>query len=345
MKTVNFAILGCGQIGSRHAEKMKNTDYVRLEAVCDTDKKRAKALAEKHVCRYFTSLEEMLKDPAIDFVNICTPSGFHAKHTIACLNAKKNVLCEKPMALSVQDARNMVVAAKKNKRLLYVVKQNRYNPPVTLVMDLIKKKKLGKPIMCVVNMLWNRNDDYYRSATWRGTRHLDGGTIFTQATHFIDLMLMFMGKPKTVYSVMDTFLHNIEIEDTGTVTTRFANKSIGVLNFTTCATHKNFEGSMTLVFSKGTIKIGGEFINTVEYFEVDGVRTFHLQETAAAANDYGTYRGSMSNHQEIFKDIVRHRNNKRANGRLVFGDEAIQTIQFTESALQSAKTDTVITLA
>jgi UDP-N-acetyl-2-amino-2-deoxyglucuronate dehydrogenase len=338
MKTVNFAILGCGKIGSRHAEKIKNTDYVRLVAVCDTNKKRAKELAEKHVCKAYYSLKDMLKDPDIDFVNICTPSGYHAEHTISCLNAKKNVLCEKPMALSVSDATRMIAAAKKNRRLLYVVKQNRYNPPIKLVQELMQKKKLGKPLMCIVNMLWNRDDAYYNSDPWRGTKKLDGGTIFTQATHFIDLMIMLMGKPVSVYSLMDTFTHNIEIEDTGTVTTRFTNGSIGVLNFTTSATKKNFEGSITLIFEKGTIRIGGEYINTIDYFEVSGVKSYVLEESTVQANDYGTYRGSMSNHQEIFKDIVKKFNNNKYVGKLVFGDEAIETIRFTEDALASAVT-------
>ncbi len=338
MKTVNFAIVGCGKIGSRHAEKIKNTDYVRLVAVCDTNRKRAKELAEKHVCKAYYKLEDMLRDEEIDFVNICTPSGYHAENTISCLNAKKNVLCEKPMALKVSDALKMISAAKKNKRLLYVVKQNRYNPPIKLVQELIQKKKLGKPIMCIVNMLWNRDDAYYKSDAWRGTKELDGGTIFTQATHFIDLMIMIMGKPVSIYSIMDTFNHKIEIEDTGTVTTKFQNGSIGVLNYTTCATKKNFEGSITLIFNKGTIRIGGEYINTIDYFEVDGVKSYVLEESSVQANDYGTYRGSMSNHQEIFKDIVKKFNNNKYIGKLVFGDEAIDTIRFTEDALASAKT-------
>lgn len=342
MKTVNFAILGCGKIGSRHAEKIKNTDYVRLAAVCDIVPERAQTLSEKFVCTAYTNLEDMLKDPAIDIVNICTPSGMHPEHTIACLRAGKHVLCEKPMALATKDAEEMVRVAHETGKMLYVVQQNRYNPPVKLVKQLIEEGKLGKPIMCMVNMIWNRNDAYYTSDAWRGTLKLDGGTIYTQATHFIDLMLMFMGKPTEVFSCMGTLNHDIEVEDTGVVSVKFENNSFGSLNYTTCATKKNFEGSITLVFSKGTIKIGGEYINTIEYFQVEGVDSYELEPTTVPANDYGTYRGSMSNHDLIFKDILARQNNEAHDGNLVFGDEAMETIRFTEAAIQSAKENKVI---
>ncbi len=343
MKTVNFAILGCGNIGSRHADKIKDTDYIKLVAVCDVVAEKADALAQKHVAKAYYSLDELLKDDNIDFINICTPSGLHAQHSIACLNADKNVLCEKPMALTIDDAKKMVATANSAGKLLYVVKQNRYNPPVKLVKQLIDENKLGKPIMCIVNMLWNRNDDYYKSNDWRGTLNLDGGTIYTQASHFIDLMLMFLGRPKSVFSLMGTKKHNIEIEDTGTITSEFENGAYGVVNYTTCATEKNFEGSITLIFENGTIKIGGEYINTIDYFKVTGVDNYELEVTNVSANDYGTYKGSMSNHHQIFKDILQHLNGG-GEGRLVHDNDAILTISFIEAALKSAKEKKIIYL-
>jgi predicted dehydrogenase len=337
MKTLNFAILGCGKIGTKHAEKMRGVDYLKLVAVCDIIPERAKILGEKHVCKSYAKIEDLLKDPEIDFVNVCTPSGLHPKHSIEALNAKKNVLCEKPMALTVKDAEKMVATAKKNKKLLYVVKQNRYNPPVKLVKRLFDEKKLGKSIMCVVNMLWNRNDAYYKSDKWRGTLALDGGTIYTQASHFVDLMLMFMGKPKRISGITGTLNHKIEIEDTGSIQVEFASGAIGSFNYTTCATKKNFEGSITFIFSKGTIKIGGEYINTIEYFQVEGVDGYELEKTETTPNDYGTYRGSMSNHDQVFKDIIERLNGVKRESSLVSNDEAIDTIKFIENALKSSK--------
>ncbi|MBI4032671.1 Gfo/Idh/MocA family oxidoreductase [Candidatus Berkelbacteria bacterium] len=345
MKTVNFAILGCGKIGTRHAEKMRGLDYVRLVAVCDVVPERANELALRHVCRAYTSLDELLKDPEVDFVNICTPSGLHPEHAITSLKGGKHVLCEKPMALTVADAMAMVQTAKAANRLLYIIKQNRYNPPIKLVNQLLADGKLGAPIMCAVNMYWNRNDAYYASDPWRGTLALDGGTIYTQASHFVDLMLHFMGPPKTVYARMGTMNHEIEIEDTGTIVTEFQNGAFGSMNYTTCATKKNFEGSITLFFTKGTIKIGGEYINTIEHFAVEGIDGYQLEEAAASANDYGTYRGSMSNHHEVFQDILRHMNDEGYNGSLVYDREGIETIRFIEGALASARTGGVIDLS
>ncbi len=344
MKTVNFAVLGCGKIGSRHAEKLSSTDYVKLVAVCDIIPERVATLAEKYVCRSYPNINDLLKDSEVDFVNICTPSGFHAEHTIVSLLAGKNVLCEKPMALTLKDAMKMVETAKVNNKLLYVVQQNRYNPPVKMVKQLIQEGKMGRPIMCVVNVLWNRNDGYYKSDSWRGTLALDGGTIYTLASHFVDLMLMFMGKPKRVYSLMGTKNHAIEIEDTGVVNVEFQNGSFGSLNYTSCATKKNFEGSITLVFSKGTVKIGGEYLNTMDYFAVEGVDSFLLEETSNGANDYGTYRGSMSNHDKIFKDILEKQNHPEKATNLVSEEDAFQTIGFIEAALTSAKLGRVVDL-
>lgn len=338
MKTVNFAILGCGKIGTRHAEKLKNIDYVRLAAVCDILPERAKELAEKQVCRAYTDLNELLKDRRVDVVNICTPSGLHANHAIVSLESGKHVLCEKPMALKTVDALTMVKTAQKHHKLLYVVKQNRYNAPVRLVKQLADEGKLGRPIMCVVNMFWNRRAEYYLSDPWRGTLALDGGTIYTQASHFVDLMLMFMGRPKIVYSLMGTKNHPIEIEDTGTIMTEFASGAYGSMSYTTCATNRNVEGSMTLIFANGTIRIGGEYLNTIDYFEVKGVDSYDLAEAMPDANDYETYRGSSSNHHEIFQDILKKFNDGHHAGRLVWGDEAVETIRFIEAAFESVRT-------
>lgn len=348
MNNVNFSILGCGKIGTRHAVKMMDIKHIKLVAVCDVIKERAKKLAEKYNCRYYTRIEDMLKDKDIDFINICTPSGLHSTHSIQCLNAKKNVLCEKPMALTVYDAKKMVEAANNNNKFLYIVKQNRYNPPVKLVKELMDEGKLGEPIICVVNMFWNRDDNYYNSDPWRGTKKLDGGTIFTQASHFIDLMLMYMGKAKTVYSLMGTKKHKIEIEDTGTITAKFINGSYGVINYTTCATNKNFEGSITLICSKGTVKIGGEYINTIDYFQVEDVDLSDFKDTLnqkdVGPNDYGTYKGSMSNHDQIFKDILETTNDQLYKNKLVFGDEAVETVEFIEAAKMSAEKGIVINI-
>lgn len=337
IKPVNFGILGCGQIGSRHTDKITQLPNMKLVAVCDTDPLKAIELGQKYHCPSYTDINCFLKNPDIDFVNICTPSGLHAEHTIYCLKNGKHVLCEKPMALSSADAEKMVNTAKKYQRHLFVVKQNRYNPPVQYVNQLIKDHQLGKPLFCSVNVFWNRNDQYYQSSPWRGTLNLDGGTIYTQASHFVDLMLLFMGEASDVKATMATLNHKIEIEDTGVINLIFKSGALGSFNYTTCSYNKNFEGSISLFFTKGTIKIGGEYLNTLEYFQVEGLMPPKLNLADSKPNDYGTYKGSMSNHHEVFKDLVSVFNHQKTPANLVDGFEGIGTIKLIEQAIRSAK--------
>lgn len=337
MKDQKFAILGCGKIGTRHAAKLKIVRGAKLVAVCDVVAERADTLARAYQCRSYHSFEDLLCDTEVNFVNICTPSGFHPEHSIKALNAGKNVICEKPMAFREVDAFAMIQAARKAGKLLFVVKQNRFNPPVQLVSRLIQEGKIGDPIECVVNVFWNRNVDYYRNDVWRGTLELDGGTLYTQASHFVDLMLFFMGLPKSLSAFMTRNKRDIEIEDTGIVAIEFANGSLGTLNYTTCATNKNAEGSIMLIGKRGTIKIGGEYLNTIDYFEVGGVDSYELEQSDAGANDYGTYKGSMSNHDKVFAAIVAYMNGEKTDARLVSGDEAMSAVRFMEKAFESAR--------
>lgn len=340
MKTVNFAILGCGSISARHAERIQEVKGANLIAVCDIIPERAKALGEKYSCEYYYKLEDMLKNPEIDFVDICTPCGLHAEHSIKSLEAGKNVLCEKPMAIFAKDALLMLDAAKKNKKSLFIVKQNRYNPPLKITRQLMEEGKLGQPIGCVVNMIWNRNEDYYKKAEWRGSLKLAGGTLYNQASHFVDLMILFMGKPKSVYAFMEKNKDNIEIEDSGSILSEFENGSFGSLNYTVSAVKKNCEGSLILIFSKGTIKIGGEYLDKIDYFQVEGVDTYSFQGPSEPET-YGFYRESMP---QLFEDIVKHFNDYSYFGSLVKGEEAIEGIRFMEAAMESAKTKKIIRL-
>lgn len=338
MKMIKFAILGCGKIGWRHAEQLQGVEGACLSAVCDIVPEKADALAKKYGVKAYYNIDDLLKDSECDFVNVCTPSGLHPRHTIQSLDAGKNVLCEKPMAFKEIDARAMVKKAEEKKKFLFIVKQNRYNPPVKLALRLLKEGRLGKPIACIINMIWNRNEDYYSSEPWRATLELAGGTIYTQASHFVDLMLLFMGRPKTIFSFMGTKKHNIEIEDTGVIITEFANGGLGSLNYTVCATHQNMEGSLLLVGTEGTIKIGGEYLNTIEQFQVNGLDSYELESSNAGPNDYGTYKGSMSNHDKVFRAVVIKTKGGKLDENLVSGDEAIETVKFMEKAVESART-------
>src|ERR1051326_8572296 len=205
MKKVRFAILGCGSIGKRHAAVIDSSKHAVLEYLCDINKKRCSELTSLygHIpCT--TDPHELLKRSLAEVVVVAAPHHMHAPLAIAAAHAGKHVLVEKPMALSVKECRNMIEAARQNKVKLWVVKQNRYNVPVRLSKDAIDRKKLGKIFMVQCNIMWNRVPSYYTGSNWRGRKKTEGGALYTQASHFIDLMIWFFGDIVSANGFMDT---------------------------------------------------------------------------------------------------------------------------------------------
>ena len=298
-----FAIVGCGRIARRHAEQMARVG--KLVAVCDTVEANARELAVAYGAAWYGSIEEMLqKAPDAAIVSICTPNGLHAQHSILALEARRHVLCEKPLAIHSADAREMIAAATRADRKLFVVKQNRYNPPVEAVKQLLKEDKLGKIFSFQINCFWNRPHEYYVNS-WKGSRHLDGGTLFTQFSHFIDLLYWFLGDVKNVQATIRNYEHpTIEIEDSGVVLFEMAGGATGSLNYTVNSYRKNMEGSFTLFGEKGTVKIGGQYLNILEYQQTDEAPLI-LPESGSQANHYGFYQGSMSNHDKVYQHLLK----------------------------------------
>jgi UDP-N-acetyl-2-amino-2-deoxyglucuronate dehydrogenase len=214
------------------------------------------------------------------------------------------VLCEKPLSIHSKDARLMVEASNISGKKLFVVKQNRYNPPVEAVKKMLNEDKLGNIFSFQVNCFWNRPKQYY-SNNWRGTKAHDGGSLYTQFSHFIDLLYWFLGDVKDVKAIIRNYEHSsIEIEDTGVVLIEMLNGAIGTLNYTVNSFQKNMEGSFTIFGERGTVKIGGQYLNELEYQCIDGENISHLN-SGKPANAYGFYQGSMSNHDKIFENLIR----------------------------------------
>ena len=185
MKSIDFLIVGCGRIAERHAEHISK--YGHLIAVCDVIPEKAKDLSSRYECAYYSRIETMLKcHPNSDVVSICTPNGLHAHHTILALEAGKHVVCEKPMAINSADCDKMIAVARDAKKCLFIVKQNRFNPPIVALKRAIIEGRLGRIVNVQLNCFWNRNNDYYLSSDWKGKLLMDGGTLFTQFSHFID---------------------------------------------------------------------------------------------------------------------------------------------------------------
>src|SRR3984957_12051205 len=328
-----YGIVGCGRIGQRHAEHIAKVGI--LSAVCDTDEEKAKTLAGKYGVPWFASEEEMLAGrPGLDVISVCTPNGLHAEHSIQALKAGKHVLCEKPMALTVKDCSDMIHAAERSNKRLFIVKQNRFNPPVEAVKNLIDEGKLGKIYSVQLNCFWNRNEDYYKNS-WKGTKDLDGGTLYTQFSHFIDLLYWFVGDVEKVMAVTDNFHHQglIEFEDTGMVILKFLNGAIGTINYTVNAYKKNMEGSLTIFAEKGTIKIGGQYLNELEYQSLEGESISDLPP-GNPPNNYGQYFGSMSNHDKVYQNLI---SVLEGNGTIATsGLEGLKTVEIIENIDQHA---------
>jgi UDP-N-acetyl-2-amino-2-deoxyglucuronate dehydrogenase len=331
---ISFGLVGCGRIGSRHAVHMQT--YGRLLAVCDTDAAKADALARQYGCKAYYTLDDLLQqERAIAIISICTPNGLHAAHSIAALNAGFHVLCEKPLAISVYDSGEMIKAAERANRRLFVIKQNRFNPPVVAVKKCIDEGRLGKIYSVQLSCFWNRNADYYQHS-WKGTLALDGGTLYTQFSHFIDLLYWMFGDVNKVEAFTKNFAHQgiIEFEDTGVAILEFYSGAIGTINYTVNAHRKNMEGSLTIFGERGTVKIGGQYLNELEYQSIEGYEIKDLP-TGSTANHYGTYQGSMSNHDKVYQNVV---NVLEGNDIIsTSGFEGLKTVEIIDKIYRAAK--------
>jgi UDP-N-acetyl-2-amino-2-deoxyglucuronate dehydrogenase len=333
MEKIKFGIIGCGRIAQRHAEHIHNKG--ELVAVCDVVGEKADSLAATYKSRAYYTVEDMLKEEKeIQVIAICSPNGLHAEHAIQSLNAGFHVICEKPMALTVHDCGEMIKAAERTNKRLFAIKQNRFNPPVEAVKKIIDEGRLGKIFSVQLSCFWNRNHDYYHNS-WKGTLKLDGGTLFTQFSHFIDLLYWIIGDIKEVKAIMGNYAHQgiIEFEDTGAVILEFYNGAIGTINYTVNSYGKNMEGSLTIFGEKGTVKIGGQYLNELEYQHIEGYKIENLAE-GNKANNYGNYQGSMSNHDKVYDNLVEVLQKNAPISTSSF--EGLKTVEIIEKIYKSA---------
>jgi UDP-N-acetyl-2-amino-2-deoxyglucuronate dehydrogenase len=321
----SFAIIGCGRIAKRHAEQI--IKHGILSAVCDIIPEKANELAAIYNATAYYSVEDLLaSEKNVEVVSICTPNGLHAIYSIKALEARINVLCEKPLCITTADGEKMIEAARKYNKKLFVVKQNRYNPPIVFLKDLIDTGKLGKIYSFQINCFWNRPNEYYSG--WKGTKNLDGGTLFTQFSHFIDLLYWLLGDVATVKTNTKNFAHAaIEFEDTGVVLFEMKIGAIGSLNYTVNSFNKNMEGSFTIFAEKGSIKIGGQYLNELEYCNVEGIDNPELPK-GNPANGYGFYQGSMSNHDKVYENLIKALQNPQHE--FASAEEGLKTVEIIE---------------
>lgn len=334
MEKIRFAIIGCGAIAARHAIHIKN--YGELVAVCDLQEEKALAFANQFQVPYYLTMEELISsERTVDVMVICTPNGLHAAQSVQALRQGYHVLVEKPMALTSADGKTMMQAAAAAGKQLFTVMQNRFNPPVQAVKKLLDAGSFGKLYSVQVTCFWNRDQSYYQSSSWRGTKALDGGILFTQFSHFIDLLYWFFGEVDRVMSVMDNMAHptTSELEDVGGVLLRFKNGIISTIHFSVNSFQTNREGSLTISGEKGMVKIGGEYLNRIDYAEFQDA-VLPVLPTSAGVNDYGTYRGSMSNHDLVYQNLVA----TLQQGTPFYADtmDGLKTVEIIEKIYQAA---------
>lgn len=326
---IKFAVVGCGHIGKRHAEMITRNADCELVALCDVKPKGELGL-DAYDVPFFNDIQAMLKAvPGVDVVNICTPNGLHIPLSMAALEHGKHVVCEKPMGLSKADCEDLLSMALQKNRQVFGVMQNRYSPPSQWIKEMVERKRLGDIFLVQVNCYWNRDERYYKKGGWKGTAGLDGGTLFTQFSHFVDIMYWLFGDITDIQGRFADFNHKdlTDFEDSGLVNFRFLRGGMGCLNYSTSVWDKNLESSLTIIGSKGSVKVGGQYMDQVEVCHVKDYTMPELPPTNPA-NDYGAYKGSASNHHYIIENVVDTlKNNKSMTTNALEGLKVVDIIE------------------
>ena len=310
---IKFAVIGCGHIGKRHASMISANRQCQLVALCDIQPKESLHLEPYADIRFFDCPNALLSSSIdLDFVVIASPNGYHEQHALKALEIGCHVVIEKPMSLTKAGCERIIFKALQKHKEVFCVMQNRYSPPSVWLKEIINEGTLGRIFMVQINCYWNRDDRYYkpdaktgRPTSWHGTKNLDGGTLYTQFSHFIDLMYWFFGDITNIQAKFNDFNHQktTDFEDSGIVSFDFVNGGIGCLNYSTAIWDRNLESSITVIAENGSLKVGGQYMNEVEYCHI---KNYTMPELCAAnpPNDYGSYKGSAANHHYIYENIV-----------------------------------------
>ncbi len=323
---INFGVIGTGHIGKRHAEMIVRNNESNLISLCDVRSKNELGI-ENYEANFYDNHTEMLQNhPEIDVVCICTPNGLHSDIAIDVINSGMHVVIEKPIGLSKAKCEQVIFKALQKHKQVFAVMQNRYSPPSMWLKDLIENKTIGEVFMVQVNCYWNRDDRYYKKEGWKGSSDLDGGTLFTQFSHFIDIMYWLFGDVENIQGKFNDFTHkhSTDFEDSGFVSFDFQDGGMGCLNYSTAVWNTNLESSMTIIGSKGSVKVGGQYMNEIEYCNIEN---YEMPELARSnpPNDYGPYKGSAANHHYITENVV-----DTLKGRNVATTNALEGLKVVE---------------
>ncbi len=298
---IGFGVIGLGHIGQKHCAHITENPQANLIATADI-------LPQKSFGNFqnLQSIEAICEINEIDVINVCTPNGLHSEHAISALNAKKHVVIEKPIALTTRECENIEIAAKNNNKLVFCVMQNRFSPPSLWLKKLINDQILGEIYSINVQCYWNRDHRYYTPNHWHGNLKLDGGPLFTQFSHFIDLLYWIFGDIEISNALFKNFnhLHNTEFEDSGIIHFTLPKKStLGSFHYSTSVFDKNFESSISIIAENGTVKLGGQYMNEISYCHI---KNYEMPEIGNSnpPNNYGHYFGSAANHPFVIQNVI-----------------------------------------
>ena len=269
-RKIRFALVGCGRISQNHIDSIKyHQDKAELVDVCDIDPIALEKASKETGARAHNNIKSMLSNTTADIVILTTPSGLHADQAILCAYAGKHVITEKPMATRWEDGKRMVKACDEAGVKLFVVKQNRRNQTLQLLKRAFEKKRFGKVYMVNVNVFWTRPQSYYDQGGWRGKWESDGGAFMNQASHYVDLLQWLVGPLESLHAYTGTLERKIDAEDTGVISLKWRSGAMGSMNVTMLTYPKNFEGSITILGEKGTVRVGGVAVNEIQHWEFE----------------------------------------------------------------------------
>ena len=339
-RKIKVALIGCGRISRNHFGAIeKHADNVELVAVCDTDKNILAKIQENHHTPGYQDYNELLEQSDADMVILCTPSGLHPEQTIAAARAGKHVMTEKPMATRWKDALAMVKACDEAHRRLFVIKQNRRNATLQLLKRAIEEKRFGRIYMVHMNVFWTRPQAYYDQGRWRGTWELDGGAFMNQASHYVDLLEWLIGPIADIQAMTGTLDRDIEVEDTGVMNIRWRNGALGSMAVTMLTYPKNYEGSITILGEKGTVRVGGVAVNDIQTWDFDEEKEYDAQVKEANYQTTSVYGFGHPLYYKNVIDVLRGEAEPETDGR-----EGLKSVEVLIAAYLSARDGRTVSL-
>ena len=334
--TKKFALVGCGNIAKKHIHVIQNyLDDAEIVALYDIIPERAQTMSATYNVPGFSDLKKMFDSlgDKIDVVSILTPSGVHVSNVLELVSYGKPLVVEKPIALRLDDADEIIRACDRHGVQLFVVHQNRYNLPIIKAYEALQQGRFGKPVLGTIRLRWKRDQAYYNSAAWRGTWAYDGGVFTNQASHHIDMLTWFMGEIESVNAAAATRLVDIECEDTGAAILKFTSGALGIIEATTATRPKDLEGSISILGEKGSVVIGGFFMNELHTWEFEDhqpIDNIIFDEYAKNPDGWGYNLG------EYLKGVISSIDNNKAG--LVDGIEGRKSLELISAIYESIET-------